>query len=729
MSYLENDRPIWFVGAQFEGVDQIDRFVADGIWANGYPDRYQSEVKAMRPGDRIAVKSSYTRKHELPFDTNGHVVSVMAIKAVGVITKNMGDARTVSVDWTPLAKPREWYFYTSRQTIWKIHTDNWKSKGLADFTFDNVPQEYDRFRNAPYWRERFGDQARETLYPWTAFYEEFAEKLLEFRDDRTPLVAGIRELATRNDKLSYLTDHFNDGSSGLMHDICPFTFMGIFNRTITYANRTVLAQELGNIIGVKTIAPTAFEGIPLLNNQKSWFFGWEKHREAGDIDQLWEIFAAARHFTQSDDPDARVAFVNAFDTALKVKQTAWNLTTGLFWSNPWDLATLDGQSRDYISDKLSLPVPRKTKKYPYNGENYLNLVDNLTQRFEEEDYPVHSFPELSYHAYEGSAEGPAESDAAQHLPDDTMDLDEQEVLLVAPPLEPYSIKDLMSDGCFLPEADVARVLGRLKEKKNLILQGPPGTGKTWLAKRLAYALMGEKAASRVRAVQFHPNLSYEDFVRGWRPTGDGKLTLSEGVFMEAVRAAIAAPQEKFVVVIEEINRGNPAQIFGELLTIIEAGKRTPATALELCYPDPDGKRRPVHVPENLYLVGTMNIADRSLALVDLALRRRFAFVTLEPQLGNLWQSWVIQNGGLDTVLVDDIKTRMAALNSDIADTFGSQFRIGHSYVTPVRKLEAGTTREWFRQVAETEIGPLLEEYWFDQPSRAEDALKRLLEGW
>jgi len=104
--------------------------------------------------------------------------------------------------------------------------------------------------------------------------------------------------------------------------------------------------------------------------------------------------------------------------------------------------------------------------------------------------------------------------------------------------------------------------------------------------------------------------------------------------MEAIKAASKDPSSKFVVVIEEINRGNPAQIFGELLTLLEAGKRTPNEALELCYPDADGKRRPVHIPENLYVVGTMNIADRSLALVDLALRRRFAFVGLEPRLGS-----------------------------------------------------------------------------------------------
>lgn len=294
---------------------------------------------------------------------------------------------------------------------------------------------------------------------------------------------------------------------------------------------------------------------------------------------------------------------------------------------------------------------------------------------------------------------------------------------------PYDVDDILREGCFLERGEIDRLLERLRTRKNLILQGPPGTGKTWMAKRLAFALMGERDEARVRAVQFHPNLSYEDFVRGWRPSGDGKLTLADGVFMEAIRAALSRPEAHFVVIIEEINRGNPAQIFGELLTLLEADKRTPREALELCYPDADGIRRPVHVPENLFVIGTMNIADRSLALVDLAFRRRFAFVGLEPRLGEAWRGWVTEKGGVDPALVDDIERRIVALNAQIAEAFGRQFEIGHSYVTPTAKLEPGATREWFRQVAETEIGPLLDEYWFDAPKSAREALDRLLQGW
>jgi len=184
-----------------------------------------------------------------------------------------------------------------------------------------------------------------------------------------------------------------------------------------------------------------------------------------------------------------------------------------------------------------------------------------------------------------------------------------------------------------------------------VLQGPPGTGKTWLAKRLGYALIGAKDPSRLTAVQFQPSLSYEDFVRGWRPDGTGGLKLADGAFLEAVGAAKAEPDRPFVLVIEEINRGNPAQILGELLTLLETDKRVETEGLRLAYPRTIDER--VHVPANLYVVGTMNLADRSLALVDLALRRRFAFVTLAPEVGEPWKAWCRARSGPDD-LIDEI---------------------------------------------------------------------------
>ena len=288
-------------------------------------------------------------------------------------------------------------------------------------------------------------------------------------------------------------------------------------------------------------------------------------------------------------------------------------------------------------------------------------------------------------------------------------------------LPTYDAQAIVDEGCFLPRHRVEDAVALLRRKKNLIIQGPPGTGKTWLAKRLGYALIGSRDPDRLIALQFQPSLSYEDFVRGWRPDGRGGLRLADGAFLEAVQAALAEPARPYVLVIEEINRGNPAQILGELLTLLEDTKRGPAEALRLAYPRSVDER--VHVPENLYIVGTMNLADRSLALVDLALRRRFAFLTLAPELGLPWRTWCLARG-MPMALVVSIAERMSALNAAIAEdrALGPQFRVGHSFVTPTGKgpeTEEGW-RRWFSETVETEIAPLLEEYWFDDARKARE---------
>lgn len=734
MSEILNIRPSWFVGAAYNRTeDQTPRFLAEGIWENGYEDgKYGDLVRSMRPGDRIAIKSSYTRKRELPFDNRGATVSVMAIKAVGTITANLDDGKRVQVNWTPVSPPREWYFYTNRATVWRVAPGGWMEDGLLAFTFDGQQQDLDRFRNEPFWRERFGDADGEQRFRWTSFYSAVAAKLLDYRADRKPLIDGIHAIAQEMAGLGYLQDRYPEGDTGPLRDICPFTAMGTFNRSMTDFNRSAIAGALAKLIGVKEEPPSTFEGIPVLNNQRSWFFRYGDKRGEGDIDKLWDLFAAAAALVESDQPDQRDQFIADYDAAIGVWGASWNLSTGLYWSHPWEFPTLDSNSRSFLTSRLQMRVPTIGPQRPCSGATYLKLVDDLKARFSEESYPVHSFPELSLAAwhYKGPEESQAEADQGGPAPNE----DEEYAAVVDPvqtpaPAVPYDVDDILREGCFLERGEIDRLLERLRTRKNLILQGPPGTGKTWMAKRLAFALMGERDEARVRAVQFHPNLSYEDFVRGWRPSGDGKLTLADGVFMEAIRAALSRPEARFVVIIEEINRGNPAQIFGELLTLLEAGKRTPRDALELCYPDADGIRRPVHVPENLFVIGTMNIADRSLALVDLAFRRRFAFVGLEPKLGESWRRWVTEKGGVDPALVDDIERRIVTLNAQIGEAFGRQFEIGHSYVTPTAKLEPDATREWFRQVAETEIGPLLDEYWFDALKSARDAVEKLLQGW
>ena len=299
--------------------------------------------------------------------------------------------------------------------------------------------------------------------------------------------------------------------------------------------------------------------------------------------------------------------------------------------------------------------------------------------------------------------------------------------LASPEVSLYNLQDIINEGCFLEQSKLETILKRLRVKKNLILQGPPGTGKTWLAKKLAFALIGQKDERRVRRFQFHPNLSYEDFILGYRPDAEGKLTLVDGPFLKTVMRAQNDQSNDHVMVIEEINRGNPAQIFGEMLTLLESDKRNSDEALRLAYSSSDSDRS-VHIPENLYVIGTMNVADRSIALVDLALRRRFSFVNLEPVFGDVWRNWVHEKCGVPNDFLTNVEQRMTALNKRISSdsNLGSQFCVGHSYVTPTPETQIDDPVDWFRDVVDTEIGPLLDEYWFDNVSEAENAKSELL---
>ncbi|GAA5629341.1 hypothetical protein Brsp05_04642 [Brucella sp. NBRC 12953] len=295
-----------------------------------------------------------------------------------------------------------------------------------------------------------------------------------------------------------------------------------------------------------------------------------------------------------------------------------------------------------------------------------------------------------------------------------------------PDVRTYNVESIIDEGCFLAKNEVSQYVDLLRRKKNIILQGPPGTGKTWLAKRLGYALIGEVSPDRLTSLQFQPTLSYEDFVRGWRPDGTKGLQLVDGAFLDAVNAAKENSDLPYVLVIEEINRGNPAQILGEMLTLIEDSKRNEGEALRPAYPRTIDER--IYVPDNLYIIGTMNLADRSLALVDLALRRRFSFISLSPQFSSPWKSWMLDIGA-PVSLVDTIARKMTTLNSAIENdrNLGPQFQVGHSFMTPFGKPGTSDAEwaSWYLETVKSEIAPLLQEYWFDNITEAEARISDL----
>ncbi len=292
---------------------------------------------------------------------------------------------------------------------------------------------------------------------------------------------------------------------------------------------------------------------------------------------------------------------------------------------------------------------------------------------------------------------------------------------------PFTLDDAMS-GLFLPRPQVEAILIALKRKKNVILQGPPGVGKTFVAQRLAFALMGKKDKSRVSMVQFHQSYSYEDFIQGYRPSKGGILR-RDGIFYDFCNRARLDRARDFVFIIDEINRGNLSKIFGELMMLIEHDKRGPDHTIPLTYSESSGER--FSVPENVHLIGLMNTADRSLAMVDYALRRRFVFFDLEPQFQCDAFRAALQDQGAPPTLVDRIIERMTALNLTIGrdeKNLGRGFEVGHSFFCPsTDSTKSFDWETWYRSVVEEEIAPLLREYWFDDLQRARKQAERLLE--
>ena len=282
--------------------------------------------------------------------------------------------------------------------------------------------------------------------------------------------------------------------------------------------------------------------------------------------------------------------------------------------------------------------------------------------------------------------------------------------------------DFLQD-VFLEPEEIQNIQHSLEYKRNVVLQGPPGTGKTFLAKRLAYLLLGTKDDSRIETVQFHQSYSYEDFIQGYRPTEDGNFKLVNGIFYRFCERARQQPDKKFVFIIDEINRGNLSKVFGELMLLIEKDKRGQHSAVSLAYARADEDK--FYIPNNLYLIGTMNTADRSLAVVDYALRRRFAFINIMPCFNEQFKQYLRSNE-VDESMIQQLLTKIESLNEAIRNdnNLGSGFQIGHAYFCQADSNQED--RNWYEFIIRHEIAPLLEEYWFDNEDLAQNHIRQLL---
>lgn len=811
-------------------------------------------------------------------------------------------------------------------------------------------------------------------FAWTEHYMELSNKILEYKDKRKEL---IELLVTVFDEVGMEFPFKEHGE--IIDDICPFSVMGCFNRGIKTENKIKILMLLKEKLNLITEVPISFDGIPVLNNMKAWFFSYKEKQGENDIDNLWSMYEIALSYADEANEKKWNKFVELYDTVTKQNCVSWNLTMGLYWCRPFTYINLDERNRRFILQAGTMPnyfsriFTGIDKKMP-EGDKYLFMCKQCANAIKNGTFGYKNLPELSYIAWMSTQESTGKKSNAEFLkwfepvinalkdlggranPRDvrekiieTMNLkaditeatrgkngankfanevawarnymayeglidksergiwsltekgyscemteqyasdifqkwveilknrreekdnedtednkvrfwmyaagensrlwdelymggimaigwdelgklsdyaqrdemisamqekiedgksyrndslatwqfvnsmhigdiiyvkrgankiigrgvvtseyifdesrkeykntrkvdwtnkgewehpDGQAVIKTLTDITQYTdyvlkLESLFTEtlgseveieknvvytkyteeeflqDVFMEKDEYDKISRLLLKKKNLILQGAPGVGKTYLARRLAYSIMGIKDVSRVNVIQFHQSYSYEDFIMGYRPSKEG-FDLVAGPFYEFCRTAQDDMDNDYFFIIDEINRGNMSKIFGELLMLIEADKR--GESLRLLY-----KNELFSVPANVYIIGMMNTADRSLALIDYALRRRFAFYEMKPALGS--DKFESMKEIADNSNYNKLIEKVILLNKVIEqdESLGSGFVIGHSYFCVSQKISDDDVMG----IIEYELIPLIKEYWFDEPSRVSEWIDKL----
>ncbi len=590
-----------------------------------------------------------------------------------------------------------------RKVRWSDHQipTNW----LVGFPYQNFKTIRERLFpanaafDAAFWRVKQVFEENDLGFDWVPLHLEVGMKLVE---DEWWLEANRDEIV---DLIQELRQADPYGTTEVNATFDPFNLYQAFCQRDYGSAREQCLETLRGKLGLVSELPSGDSKIWSITSARR-----VKETLSGDrLDAFWDMFRAAVEMDPADDPECREEFAKLYNRVHAAgDRPEWRrvLSTWLYLIDPTKFVHIYRFEKLGILRELGLDYHAVNDEVD-SGMGYVNALVRANT--------------LAKNAGLTLLDLNRESTIREMIYPDAS---------TRPGPPEYSIDHMLDDGVFFDADQLERIKQRFEDKKNLILQGPPGVGKTFVSKRLAYVLMGEQADDRIRNVQFHQSYSYEEFVQGYRPTTNAQkqliFELQPGAFLRLCREATKEENrdKKYVIVIDEINRGNLSRVFGELLSLIERDKREEEFEVALS----SGMR--FSVPENVYILGTMNLADRSLAGMDYAMRRRFAFVTLKPQFGeSVFEDWLTSKN-VPPETIERINSSMSALNDEISEdrSLGRNFAIGHSYFCDIRDGGEENWNRWYRNIVETELQPLLEEYWFDSLTKADDEVEKLLDG-